>query len=213
MGDDEETVDTSTVSTGYQAQRNKKKKYKKKIPTYKKKKLMSPNRKNKYETKFKKKENLQSSKKKNFFNLKKLTDKDISKSASGPSAKLDSNIYSEKAIEIIKSTSKAQPFFIYLALFTKSYPRQVKKLRGKKVENHRVNKLREMDRSMENILTALKQSGHYDNTVILFISDNGGRELANLNDKENPNYPLRGSKGTVYEGEISNILSIIDKVN
>lgn len=163
---------------------------------------MSPNRKNKYETKFKKKENLQSSKKKNFFNLKKLTDKDISKSASGPSAKLDSNIYSEKAIEIIKSTSKAQPFFIYLALFTKSYPRQVKKLRGKKVENHRVNKLREMDRSMENILTALKQSGHYDNTVILFISDNGGRELANLNDKENPNYPLRGSKGTVYEGEI-----------
>lgn len=177
VGDDEENIDQARPSS--QAKRNlskKKKKFKKK--TSNRRKRFFP-----------------SNKKKKFFNRKKkLTEEDI------PSAKLDSNIYSEKAIEIIRSSGSDQPFFIYLALFTKSYPREVKKLRGKKIENHRVKKLRDMDNSMRNILNALKESGHYENTVLIFISDNGGRELSNLADNENPNYPLRGSKGSVYEG-------------
>ena len=182
VGDDEENIDQARPSSQAKINKKKKKKFKKK----------SSNRRKRF---------FPSNKKKKFFNRKKkLIEEDIPKADSGPSGKLDSNMYSEKAIEIIRSSRTDQPFFIYLALFTKSYPREVKKLRGKKIENHRVKKLREMDNSMRNILDALKESGHYENTVLIFISDNGGRELSNLADNENPNYPLRGSKGSVYEG-------------
>ena len=144
-------------------------------------------RKKKYKKKF------AFSKKKKKFNKRRKKDK------ASPSPKLDSKSYSQKAIDIIKSSSDKKPFFIYLALFTKSYPREVKKLRGNKIES-RINKIREMDDSMLDILNALKESGHYDNTIIFFISDNGGRELSNIAENKNPNFPLRGSKGTVYEG-------------
>ena len=173
MGDDEEDIKKPrTRNQRKKHSSSRRKNSKKKVP---------------YKKKFKRNKN-------------KTRKQDLARSVSGPSAKLDSESYSRAAIEIIKSSSQAKPFFMYLALFTKSYPREVRKLRGKKVENHRVKLLREMDNSMRDILDALKESGQYDNTVIFFISDNGGRDMSNLADNENPNYPLRGSKGTVYEG-------------
>ena len=44
----------------------------------------------------------------------------------------------------------------------------------------------------------LKESGHYNNTIILFISDNGARQMPK--GLSSPNSPLRGYKGSVYEG-------------
>lgn len=179
VGDDEEDIKKPRTSKRNQRKKhffNRKRNSKKKVP---------------YKKKFKKK--FHKNKQKN------KTGKDFTRTVSEPSPKLDSQSYSRRAIEIIKSSSQTKPFFMYLALFTKSYPREVRKIRGNK-ENHRVKLLREMDNSMRDILSALKESGQYENTVIFFISDNGGRDLSNLADNENPNYPLRGSKGTVYEG-------------
>ena len=48
------------------------------------------------------------------------------------------------------------------------------------------------------IVDLLKESGHYNNTIIFFISDNGGRQMPE--NMLSPNYPLRGYKGSVYEG-------------
>ena len=45
-----------------------------------------------------------------------------------------------------------------------------------------------------------QESGHYNNTVILFMSDNGGRAVPGGDSRSSPNHPLRGSKGSVYEG-------------
>lgn len=180
VGDDEEDIKKPRDSIKNKRKKrfsNRKKNSRKKVPN--KKKLKK---------KFKKKHKNKTGK------------QDLSRNLSGLSPKLDSQSYSRRAIEIIKSSNQTKPFFMYLALFTKSYPREVRKIRGKKVENHRVKLLQEMDSSMGDILNALKESGQYENTVIFFISDNGGRDLSNLAENENPNYPLRGSKGTVYEG-------------
>ena len=68
------------------------------------------------------------------------------------------------------------------------------------VAENRRKKLSEMDESVKQIVKALKTSGHYSNTVIFFISDNGARAMLDTENTNNPNYPLRGSKGTVYEG-------------
>ena len=119
--------------------------------------------------------------------------------------KFGSNIYGSKAIDVIKSAKKEKPFFIYLALFTKSYPREVSNRRGninmeEAVAENRRKKLSEMDESVKQIVKALQTSGYYSNTVIFFISDNGARAMLDTENTNNPNYPLRGSKGTVYEG-------------
>ena len=130
--------------------------------------------------------------------------KQITKKPSRKPAKFGSDIYGSKAIEVIKSENKTKPFFIYLALLTKSYPRDVLKRRGGNMEEaiaeNRRKKLLEMDESVKQIVKALKTSGQYSNTVIFFISDNGARAVGEPENTNNPNYPLRGSKGTIYEG-------------
>ncbi len=72
-----------------------------------------------------------------------------------------------------------------------------------------------MDESLGRIMTKIKELGIENNTIIIFVSDNGGMSAANLNnpkrvismdelEKEYPtsNLPLRGSKGWMYEGGI-----------
>ena len=50
------------------------------------------------------------------------------------------------------------------------------------------------------IMKTLVETGQYENTVIIFMSDNGGRFIKNASDSDNPNFPLRGFKNTIYEG-------------
>ena len=117
-------------------------------------------------------------------------------------SKLRSSIYSSKAMEIIRSSNSTQPFFIYLSPFTKSYPKELgqHKTENENAKNRQI-KLEEFDHTVGYVVNALKIFGHYNNTVILFISDNGGREWKD-SQLPSPNYPLRGSKGSVYEGGV-----------
>jgi len=52
-----------------------------------------------------------------------------------------------------------------------------------------------VDRGVGKLVESLKASGEYDNTLIVFYSDNGGRK-----DKGATNHPLKEGKGSVYEG-------------
>ncbi len=56
-----------------------------------------------------------------------------------------------------------------------------------------------LDINVGKIVSELKEQGLYDNTVIVFLSDNGGPIG---NDKARLNAPLRGSKGILLEGGI-----------
>jgi len=60
-----------------------------------------------------------------------------------------------------------------------------------------------MDRDVGRILALLRELGLEENTLVLFTSDNGGQS-GDGPDLEffNANRPLRGAKGTVYEGGI-----------
>ena len=58
-----------------------------------------------------------------------------------------------------------------------------------------------MDAAIGGVLSKLDETGQTENTLVYFISDNGGpnlegRNLGNFTD----NSPLRGAKGAVYEG-------------
>ena len=54
--------------------------------------------------------------------------------------------------------------------------------------------LRHMDKSVSNLVNALKRFGMYDDTILVFSSDNGGMYLPGMvsNSKMDPNYPYKG---------------------
>lgn len=52
-----------------------------------------------------------------------------------------------------------------------------------------------LDRGVGELVSALKETGQYENTLIVFLSDNGGRT-----DQGASNLPLRGGKGDTTEG-------------
>ena len=124
------------------------------------------------------------------------------KDSKGDQGEHRSDLYSRKAVQLIKSAATDQPLFVYLSLFTKSYPRQVGrgvKSRQKQMEQFRRKNLQDLDRSVASVVHALKSSGRYANSVVIFISDNGAREWSDPS-LPNHNAPLRGAKGSVYEG-------------
>jgi len=60
----------------------------------------------------------------------------------------------------------------------------------------------ELDQSVGRIVEAVEKAGIADNTLILFLSDNGGLEHEQGGRIVTSNKPLRGEKGTLYEGGI-----------
>ncbi|SMG39753.1 sulfatase [Sphingobacterium psychroaquaticum] len=60
------------------------------------------------------------------------------------------------------------------------------------------------DKSIGDVVQFLKDKGVYDNTVIIFLSDNGGLSLQPMRTGPNhtQNLPLRAGKGSIYEGGI-----------
>ena len=57
-----------------------------------------------------------------------------------------------------------------------------------------------LDDNVGKIISYLKQSGTYDNTLIVFVSDNGG--LSTAEGSSTSNLPLAKGKGWMYEGGI-----------
>jgi arylsulfatase A-like enzyme len=100
---------------------------------------------------------------------------------------------------------KAQPFFLYLAFNAVHAPLQATskyRERFPKVDDQKRQTfcamLSAMDDAVGGVLAKLHDSGLDENTLIFFISDNGGPtpQTTSRND------PLRGTKATTWEGGI-----------
>lgn len=60
--------------------------------------------------------------------------------------------------------------------------------------------IKALDDNVGRLINYLKQSGEYDNTMIIFLSDNGG--LSSAEGSSTSNLPLAKGKGWMYEGGI-----------
>ena len=98
-----------------------------------------------------------------------------------------------------------KPFFLFLAYNAVHSPLQgadkyMKKLAHIKDIHRRIfaAMLANMDDSVGTVMNKLREVGLEENTLVFFLSDNGGptRELTSSNS------PLRGEKGQMYEGAI-----------
>jgi arylsulfatase A-like enzyme len=114
------------------------------------------------------------------------------------------NALTREAVDFI-DRNHDRPFFLYLSYNAVHSPLQgadsyMKKFSSIEDVHRRIfaAMLANMDDSVGSVLNSLKKNGLDENTLVFFISDNGGptRELTSSN------APLRGEKGSVYEGGI-----------
>lgn len=104
----------------------------------------------------------------------------------------------DKAVDFI-DRNKEQPFFMYWAPNAVHSPMQATEADLARFKDHPRQKLAAMtwalDRAVGNIVSKLKKENLLDNTLIFFLSDNGG-----ANNNQSSNLPLKGFKGNKYEG-------------
>lgn len=112
--------------------------------------------------------------------------------------------FTREAVDFIDRNSD-RPFFLYLAYNAVHSPLQGADAYMEKFSHiediHRrifAAMLANMDDSVGEVMNQLRESGLEENTIVFFLSDNGGptRELTSSN------LPLRGSKGQMYEGAL-----------
>lgn len=103
--------------------------------------------------------------------------------------------YTEKAISFIKANKK-KPFFLYLAHNMTHNPLDASpNFKGKSRNGIYGDATEELDWSMAQIFATLKEQGIDENTLVIFTTDNGAATRFG-----GSNLPLRGEKGTTYEG-------------
>ena len=105
--------------------------------------------------------------------------------------------YVEKGVEFI-ARNKNTPFFLYFAHMHVHRPLYAAKSFVEKSRNGDYGAcVSAIDWSVGVLVDALKKNEVYENTIIIFTSDNGSR-----NDFGDSNGPLRGTKATTWEGGI-----------
>lgn len=116
------------------------------------------------------------------------------------------DLFTQWSVEYIQQQAKrTQPFFLYLAYNAPHFPVQppedwleVVKKREPDISETRaklVAFIEHMDDGIGQVIKALKETGEYDNTLIVFTSDNGGHLPSEAN-----NGPVRDGKQSMYEG-------------
>ena len=83
------------------------------------------------------------------------------------------------------------------------------RLYGEEPLTSRNKNIEDMDTAVGGVVEELKTTGHYDNTIIMFISDNGPREKTG-NNEESASYPLRKRKSLVKNIVMIEILNLIN---
>ncbi|MFR9650845.1 MAG: sulfatase-like hydrolase/transferase [Rikenellaceae bacterium] len=118
---------------------------------------------------------------------------------------------SRDAVNFINE-NKDDPFMLYLAYNAPHAPQQAPAEDIARYAHIEDKKRRTyaamvdvMDRGIGEVVEALKKSGIYENTVIFFMSDNGGPQPSESSPGSwngSCNEPFRGGKGSMYDGGI-----------
>ena len=110
--------------------------------------------------------------------------------------------FSDAAVRFINDNGD-KPFFMYLAYNAPHAPDHATKEHLKGTEHIEYGgrsvygaMVYGMDKGIGNVVKALENKGIKENTIIIFISDNGGRG------EHAVNFPYRGHKGMLFEGGI-----------
>jgi len=117
-----------------------------------------------------------------------------------------------KAIKAVdESVKEDKPFFLYMAHYAvhapimgdKRYEQKYLDAGLEPVEAKYASLIEGMDKSLGDIMKYVDKQGMSDNTIIIFMSDNGGLSAhARGGERHSHNYPLSSGKGSIHEGGI-----------
>lgn len=104
---------------------------------------------------------------------------------------------------------RGSPWFLYLAFNAVHTPMhatddRLAKFAGEEDKTRRIYNamMLAMDEAVGKVRAKLSETGQLDNTLISFVSDNGGPTMVGVTVNGSRNAPLRGSKRTTLEGGI-----------
>ncbi|XP_077469757.1 arylsulfatase I [Stigmatopora argus] len=113
-------------------------------------------------------------------------------------------LYVNRVKQILKNHDPNTPLFLYISLQAAHTPLQAPdrfldlySSQSNHVRRHYSAMLSCLDHGVGQVVRQLKESGLYQNSVVIYSSDNGGQPLSG-----GSNWPLRGGKGTYWEGGI-----------
>ena len=107
----------------------------------------------------------------------------------------------EEAVDFI-DRHKEDPFFLYVAYNAVHSPpeapeKDIKNVTGDKKRDTLMAMIKHLDLGVGEIVNSLKKHDLFDNTLLIFLTDNGGSGAMSAN-----NAPLRGFKQMDYEGGV-----------
>jgi len=117
--------------------------------------------------------------------------------------KFSQDTYMTYTKEIIDKHDAKKPMFMFLSLQMPHGPLQVPNrflgMYSKKIwepRRYAYAMISSVDEAVKDLELALQQKGMWNDTLLLFFSDNGGSR------EHEANYPLRGAKGSDFEGGV-----------
>lgn len=129
----------------------------------------------------------------------------------GSNTFLTEDLTKEALLAMDTAQLKKKPFFLYMAHYAVHLPFDADKKFVQKYLDQGYTKqeaaycalVEGMDESLGELMDYLEKNNLAKNTIIIFMSDNGGYSHPPREGKDNTqNYPLRGGKGSLYEGGI-----------
>jgi len=125
-------------------------------------------------------------------------DMEVDESAKGMYSSI---LFSQRSDEIISNHDQSKPLFLYLPFQSVHGPIEapqeyVDMYEDVPDEDRKIflGMVTAMDDAVDVVIKSLKRAGMFENTIIIFFSDNGGAK------GHGNNWPLRGHKSSLWEG-------------